>query len=384
MPPVLGYGAVVGLALYLAVYPMLAAGLAWRLRGATARPDAGLRRWPPRAAWIVTEWLRATMFTGYAGIRSASIWLPVQPVAALARVGRHLCAVGADGAARRRAAARRVAAPLALSLPASPRCCWRSPLFSYRAPPRRRPPPTRRASASSSPTSARTSAARTISERDAARADRRAVGRARPRPAPDRLARGRGATDYVEDGYPLALLRLQGATARAVRAADRAACSARATSLLIGGTALQFDARRRAQRRAANSVFALDARGAHRAAATTRRISSPTANICRCAGCSSRSASRGWCRATSISPRARARARSTCPASARSGCRSATRSSFRARSSIARTARDCCSTRRTTPGSAPGARRSIWRRRGCARSRKGCRSSARPRPASPR
>ena len=40
MPPVLGYGAVVALALYLAVYPMLAAGLAWR---AGAQPGAARR-----------------------------------------------------------------------------------------------------------------------------------------------------------------------------------------------------------------------------------------------------------------------------------------------------------------------------------------------------
>ena len=46
------------------------------------------------------------------------------------------------------------------------------------------------------------------------------------------------------------------------------------------------------------------------------------------------------------------------------------------------TARTSCSIRPTTPGSAPGARPSISPRRGCARSRRACRSSAPRRPAS--
>ncbi len=87
MPVWLGWIAVVVLSLYLAVYPALAAGLAWRW--GKRRPRAGEGRYEdmapdsqagPRlregdevrfvlifaAAWIVTEWLRATMFTGFA------------------------------------------------------------------------------------------------------------------------------------------------------------------------------------------------------------------------------------------------------------------------------------------------------------------------------
>ncbi|HEY0111536.1 MAG TPA: apolipoprotein N-acyltransferase [Allosphingosinicella sp.] len=62
MPAWLGWIAVVLLSLYLAVYPAAAAGLAWRYG----------RSHPLRlillfaAAWIATEWLRATMFTGFA------------------------------------------------------------------------------------------------------------------------------------------------------------------------------------------------------------------------------------------------------------------------------------------------------------------------------
>lgn len=70
MPQWLGYGAVVALSLYLALYPMLAAGLAWRLASPAAKGDpapgtdaafvlvAG-------AAWMVAEYLRGTLFTGY-------------------------------------------------------------------------------------------------------------------------------------------------------------------------------------------------------------------------------------------------------------------------------------------------------------------------------
>ena len=64
MPAWLGWIAVVLLSLYLAVYPAMAAGLAWRWgrRGGSTLRLVLLFA----AAWIVTEWLRATMFTGFA------------------------------------------------------------------------------------------------------------------------------------------------------------------------------------------------------------------------------------------------------------------------------------------------------------------------------
>ena len=62
MPVWLGWVAVLLLSLYLAVYPAMAAGLAWRWGR-----SGGLRLVLVfAAAWIVTEWLRATMFTGFA------------------------------------------------------------------------------------------------------------------------------------------------------------------------------------------------------------------------------------------------------------------------------------------------------------------------------
>jgi apolipoprotein N-acyltransferase len=66
MPAWLGWIGVVLLSLYLAVYPAMAAGLAWRHGGGDGMRFTFLFA----AAWIVTEWLRATMFTGFA-------WNPV-------------------------------------------------------------------------------------------------------------------------------------------------------------------------------------------------------------------------------------------------------------------------------------------------------------------
>ena len=61
MPAWLGWIAVVLVSLYLAIYPALAVGLAWRFKGqspiALALVFAG--------AWAITEWLRGTMFTGF-------------------------------------------------------------------------------------------------------------------------------------------------------------------------------------------------------------------------------------------------------------------------------------------------------------------------------
>ena len=62
MPHWLGWIAIVLLSFYLAVYPAMAAGLAWRW--GRERPVAFVLFFA--AAWIATEYLRATMFTGFA------------------------------------------------------------------------------------------------------------------------------------------------------------------------------------------------------------------------------------------------------------------------------------------------------------------------------
>ena len=66
MPAWLGWVAVVLLSLFLAIYPAMAAGLAWRW----GRRNPLVFVLLFAAAWIVTEWLRATLFTGFA-------WNPV-------------------------------------------------------------------------------------------------------------------------------------------------------------------------------------------------------------------------------------------------------------------------------------------------------------------
>ncbi|MES2987860.1 MAG: apolipoprotein N-acyltransferase [Pseudomonadota bacterium] len=81
MPPALGYLAVVLLSLYLAVYPAMAAGLAWRFK--RDKPDLPFIL-AAAAAWIATEYLRATMFTGYSWNPLAVIWVAVPGVAQLA------------------------------------------------------------------------------------------------------------------------------------------------------------------------------------------------------------------------------------------------------------------------------------------------------------
>ncbi|WP_159761249.1 apolipoprotein N-acyltransferase [Sphingomonas sp. 8AM] len=81
MPHWLGYAAPFALALYLAVFPALCAGLAWR--GRRARIDAGFVLLFG-ACWILTEWMRSWLFTGYAWDPLAVMWVPVQPVAWLA------------------------------------------------------------------------------------------------------------------------------------------------------------------------------------------------------------------------------------------------------------------------------------------------------------
>ncbi len=66
MPAWLGWVAVLLLSLYLAVFPMLAAGLAWRI--GKDKPLALVLALA--GAWALTEWLRAGLFTGFA-------WNPV-------------------------------------------------------------------------------------------------------------------------------------------------------------------------------------------------------------------------------------------------------------------------------------------------------------------
>src|SRR5687767_483578 len=72
MPPWFGWIGVVLLSLYLAIYPAIAGGLAWRFgrhkRIALTLALAG--------AWAITEWLRGGMFTGFPWNPAASALVP--------------------------------------------------------------------------------------------------------------------------------------------------------------------------------------------------------------------------------------------------------------------------------------------------------------------
>src|SRR3954470_12805343 len=72
MPAWLGWVAVVLLSLYLAVYPAIAAGLAWRF-GRKSRIALVLVL---GGAWAITEWLRGTMFTGFPWNPAAAVLAP--------------------------------------------------------------------------------------------------------------------------------------------------------------------------------------------------------------------------------------------------------------------------------------------------------------------
>jgi apolipoprotein N-acyltransferase len=72
MPAWLGWVAVVLLAIYLAIYPAMATGLAWRF----GRADRLLLVLAFAGAWTITEWLRATMFTGFPWNPAAAVLVP--------------------------------------------------------------------------------------------------------------------------------------------------------------------------------------------------------------------------------------------------------------------------------------------------------------------
>jgi apolipoprotein N-acyltransferase len=72
MPAWLGWVAVVLLSLYLAVYPALATGLAWRF----GRRDRVALVLVLGGAWAITEWLRGAMFTGFPWNPAAAVLAP--------------------------------------------------------------------------------------------------------------------------------------------------------------------------------------------------------------------------------------------------------------------------------------------------------------------
>lgn len=122
MPVWLGWIAVVALSIYIAIYPAMAAGLAWRW--AASRGDELAFVFFFAAAWAVTEWLRGTMFTGFAwnplGVAAVTLgalpgvsqWIGTYGLSAI------LCLIAGGFwlAARRRMIGAAFAAPLLLIL----------------------------------------------------------------------------------------------------------------------------------------------------------------------------------------------------------------------------------------------------------------------------
>jgi len=83
MPAWLGWVAVVLLSLYLAIYPALAAGLGWRLgKGAHVPLLLALA-----GGWAVTEWLRGSLFTGFAWNPIGAALAPTPLIQAGALIG---------------------------------------------------------------------------------------------------------------------------------------------------------------------------------------------------------------------------------------------------------------------------------------------------------
>lgn len=83
MPASLGWVAVVLLSLYLAIYPALATGLAWRF----GRDKRVVLVLVFGGAWAITEWLRGTMFTGFPWNPAAASMVPTPLITITALIG---------------------------------------------------------------------------------------------------------------------------------------------------------------------------------------------------------------------------------------------------------------------------------------------------------
>ncbi|MBB3348740.1 apolipoprotein N-acyltransferase [Sphingomonas sp. BK069] len=249
MPHALGYLAPFALALYLAVFPAAAAGLAWRMRRGTA-PDLG---WVmlAGACWIATEWVRSWLFTGYAWDPLAVMWVPVQPVAWLASlVGTYALSGLTVALAGLLLLVPRRALPLGGVVLAAAALLGAQAL-SYRGPP-----------PAAAPDAPRVVVVQPNVPQDQRGESDQAMMLARltrlsgrPGAAPRLVLWPEGVIrDFIEDDYPLWVY---GDTSPWVTRARMTAVLGPGDMLMTGGTALQFDSRGEVTG-ATNSVFVLD------------------------------------------------------------------------------------------------------------------------------
>ena len=116
MPHWFGYGAVLLLSLYLAVYPGLATLGAWWLNRAIGGKPLSFPLLLA-ATWIATEYLRATLFTGFAWNPLGVIWMPTGAAIAATVIGTYgLGALAILAAGALRLATRRQYRPAAAIL----------------------------------------------------------------------------------------------------------------------------------------------------------------------------------------------------------------------------------------------------------------------------
>ena len=77
MPPALGWAGVVLLSIYLAIFPAIATGLAWRFW----RENKVSLLLVLAGSWVITEWLRGTLFTGFPWNPVAATLVPTPLIA---------------------------------------------------------------------------------------------------------------------------------------------------------------------------------------------------------------------------------------------------------------------------------------------------------------
>ena len=83
MPAWLGWVAVVLLSLYLAIYPALATGLAWRI----GKDNEAALSLALGGSWAIAEWLRAGIFTGFAWNPAAAAMAPTALISITPLIG---------------------------------------------------------------------------------------------------------------------------------------------------------------------------------------------------------------------------------------------------------------------------------------------------------